>query len=120
MKKLFLLFIALNLFSYALDYPGDVKPLDANPNWKDPTLPSDLNSKDEAVLNTLDEKKLKKLKQALDILFDEEEQVVSEEVKEEVIKPANPSDYIHINIRDEGKTYRVKPSNNKNIQIKIN
>lgn len=126
MKKLLIFFLSFNLFAYTLDFPGDVPPLDADPNWVDPSVPLDLNNKDDIdiskKLNELDEKKLRKLKKALDILFEEEEK---EEVQEiQVIQPPkkqDPSEYIQISISGEKPIKKQKNINqNKGILININ
>lgn len=124
MKKVLIFLLSLNLFSYTLDFPGDTPPLDANPNWTDPTKPIDLYNTNEInisqKLNELDEKKLRKLKKALDILFEEEEQEIKE-VKEIIppIKKQDPSEYIQITINGEKPT--KKPKNTyKNNDILIN
>lgn len=133
MKKIFCLFIAVNLFAYTLDFPGDTPPLDSNPEWQDPTLPDDINNtkqeKQDAevdefgkMFNELDEKKQKKLKKFFKFLLeDDEEQTVIEQPIPQIIEKKNTNN-IEIKIHENGKSY--KPSLNKkqkdNIQININ
>ena len=134
MKKFFLVLLTTSLL--ALDYPGDTITFDEDPTWSDPTIPDDIDGRKEKLrqeqaikemqrrqelLNGMDEAKLIKLKQALDILFAEEKQQAEKEeiiYQEEIKKPKNT---IEINIRENGKSY--KPTNNKqkdNIEINFN
>lgn len=134
MKKFFLVLLTTSLL--ALDYPGDAITFDEDPTWSDPTVPDDIDGRKEKLrqeqaikemqrrqelLNGMDEAKLIKLKQALDILFAEEKQQAEKEeiiYQEEIKKPKNT---IEINIRENGKSY--KPTNNKqkdNIEINFN
>lgn len=124
MKQIILILLSLNLYSYTLDFPGDTPPLDANPNWKDPTTPKDLyNNETEELskkLNELDEKKLRKLKKALDILFEEEKEEEFVEETKPVIKEPTPDEYIEISISGEKPIKKQKNIyQNKDILINI-
>ncbi|WP_267523934.1 hypothetical protein [Campylobacter sp. MG1] len=130
MKILCCLFFAFSVFAYTLDYPGDTPPLDASPNWQDPTIPDDLdntnvekpNEIDEfgKMFNELDEKKQKKLKKFFKFLLedDEEEKVIEEPIPEVVEK--KKGDGIDIKVYENGKPYKAKSNNKKNGNIQIN
>ncbi|MBZ7984382.1 hypothetical protein [Campylobacter sp. RM12647] len=128
MRKLAVFILSLNLFAYTLDFPGDKIPFSENPDWKDPTIPKNLYQNDDInydlqkKLSELDEKKLRKLKKALDILFEDEEELQEEIPQTEPIKIKEPTldEYIQISISGEKPIKKQKNTyQNNNILINI-